>query len=125
MRTQSRFHPRCGTSFLVVVMIISIFVVSFMTWVLSLIPAVTALSGLAAALVRVVAKLIMLPFIVGITYEINRWVGRHDNAFSAILAWPGKQLQHLTTNEPDEGMMECAIEALKLVIPDEEGADKW
>ena len=125
VRTQSRFHPRCGTSFLVVVMIISIFVVSFMTWVLSLIPAVTALSGLAAALVRMAAKLIMLPFIVGITYEINRWVGRHDNAFSAVLAWPGKQLQHLTTNEPDEGMMECAIEALKLVIPDEEGADKW
>ncbi|MCM1149783.1 MAG: DUF1385 domain-containing protein [Butyricicoccus sp.] len=125
VRAQSRFHPRCGTSFLVVVMIISIFVISFMTWVLSLIPAVSALSGLAAALVRVLAKLIMLPFIVGITYEINRWVGRHDNAFSAVLAWPGKQLQHLTTNEPDDGMMECAIEALKLVIPDEEGADKW
>lgn len=125
VKKQSRFHPRCGTSFLVVVMIISIFIISFMTWVLSLIPAVTALTGLAAALVRVLAKLILLPFIVGITYEINRWVGRHDNAFSAALAWPGKQLQHLTTNEPDEGMMECAIEALKLVLPDEAGADQW
>lgn len=125
VKKQSRFHPRCGTSFLVVVMIISIFVISFMTWVLSLIPALAQLTGLAAALVRMVAKLIMIPFIVGITYEINRWVGRHDNALSAVLAWPGKQMQHLTTNEPDEGMMECAIEALKLVIPEEEGADRW
>ena len=107
------------------IMIISIFVVSFMTWVLSLIPSITALTGIAAALVRVLSKLILLPVIVGITYEINRWVGRHDNAFSAVLAWPGKQLQHLTTNEPDEGMMECAIEALKLVIPEEDGADEW
>lgn len=125
VKKQSRFHPRCGTSFLVVVMIISIFVVSFMTWVLSLIPAVTAMTGLAAALVRVLSKLILLPVIVGITYEINRWVGRHDNVISTVLAWPGKQLQHLTTNEPDEGMMECAIEALKLVLPAEQGADAW
>lgn len=125
VKKQSRFHPRCGTSFLVVIMIISIFVVSFMTWVLSLIPGIAALPNLAAALVRVLAKLILLPFIVGITYEINRWVGRHDNTFSAILAWPGKQLQHLTTCEPDDGMMECAIEALKLVIPEEKGADEW
>lgn len=125
VRKQSRFHPRCGTSFLVVIMIISIFIVSFMTWVLSLIPATDALSGLAAALVRVLAKLIILPFIVGITYEINRWVGRHDNWFSAIIAWPGKQIQHLTTFEPDDSMMECAIEALKMVIPEEEGADRW
>lgn len=125
VRKQSRFHPRCGTSFLVVIMIISIFVVSVMTWVLSLFPAIAALPHFAAALVRILAKLILLPFIVGITYEINRWAGRHDNTLSAILTWPGKQLQHLTTNEPDDGMMECAIEALKLVIPDETGADAW
>ena len=125
VREQSRFHPRCGTSFLVVVMIISIFIVSFMTWVLSLFPAIAGLPSILAALVRMAAKLIILPFIVGITYEINRWVGRHDNAFSAIIAWPGKQLQHITTYEPDDGMIECAIEALKLVIPEEEGADKW
>ena len=125
VREQSRFHPRCGTSFLVVVMIISIFIVSFMTWVLSLFPAIAGLPSILAALVRMAAKLIILPFIVGITYEINRWVGRHDNTFSAIIAWPGKQLQHITTYEPDDGMIECAIEALKLVIPEEEGADKW
>jgi len=96
-----------------------------MTWVLSLFPAIAGLPSILAALVRMAAKLIILPFIVGITYEINRWVGRHDNAFSAIIAWPGKQLQHITTYEPDDGMIECAIEALKLVIPEEEGADKW
>ena len=125
VREQSRFHPRCGTSFLVVVMIISIFIISFMTWVLSLFPEIAALSSILAALVRMAAKLIILPFIVGITYEINRWVGRHDNALSAIIAWPGKQLQHITTYEPDDGMIECAIEALKLVIPEEKGEDEW
>ena len=126
VRMQSRFHPRCGTSFLVVIMIISILVISVMTWVLSLIPAVAALPKLASSLVRVVAKLIFLPVVVGITYEINRWVGRHDdNVIAKIVAWPGKQIQHLTTNEPDDGMIECAIEAVKMVIPEEKGADAW
>ncbi|MCD7853075.1 MAG: DUF1385 domain-containing protein [Oscillospiraceae bacterium] len=126
VRRQSRFHPRCGTSFLLVVMVIAILVVSVMTWVLSLIPAIAALSRIPAALVRILAKLIVLPLIVGITYEVNRWVGRHDeNLLARIVAWPGKKLQHLTTQEPDDGMIECAITALKLVIPEEEGADEW
>ena len=126
VRLQSRFHPRCGTSFLVVIMIISIFVVSFMTWVLSLFPGIAALPKLLAALVRIVGKLILLPIIVGVTYELNRWVGRHDeNAFARAVAWPGKQIQHLTTREPDDGMIECAIEAVKLVIPEVKGADEW
>ncbi len=126
VRKQSRFHPRCGTSFLVVIMIISIFIVSVMTWVLSLFPGIAALPKLAAALVRVLAKLILLPVIVGITYELNRWVGRHDeNPIAKIVAWPGKQIQHLTTNEPDDSMIECAIESVKLVIPEVRGADAW
>ena len=125
VREQSRFHPRCGTSFLLVVMIISILVISVMTWVLSLFPAIGALPGILAALVRMVCKLILLPFIVGITYEINRWVGAHDGIISDIIAWPGKMTQHITTREPDDGMIEVAIEALKLVIPEEEGADRW
>lgn len=125
VRPQSRFHPRCGTSFLFVVMIISIFVVSVMTWVLSLIPAIASLPTIAAALIRILAKLIVLPFIIGITYEINRWVGRHDNAFASAISWPGKQLQRLTTFEPDDSMIECAIEALKLVIPEDEESAKW
>ena len=126
VREQSRFHPRCGTSFLVVVMIISIFVVSVMTWVLSLFPGIAALPKIAAALVRVLGKLILLPFVVGITYELNRWVGRHDEKpFAKAVAWPGKQLQHITTREPDDGMIEVAIEAVKLVIPEVKGSDAW
>jgi len=126
VRKQSRFHPRCGTSFLVVIMIISIFVISVMTWVLSLIPGIAELPRLAAALVRVLGKLILLPFIVGITYELNRWVGRHDdNPVAKAIAWPGKQIQHFTTNEPDDSMIEVAIEAVKLVMPEEKGADQW
>ncbi len=126
VREQSRFHPRCGTSFLVVVMIISIFVVSVMTWVLSLFPGIAALPKILAALVRIAAKLVLLPIIVGLTYELNRWVGRHDeNPFARAVAWPGKQIQHLTTREPDDGMIECAIEAVKLVIPAVKGADEW
>ncbi len=126
VREQSRFHPRCGTSFLVVIMIISIFVVSFMTWVLSLIPGIAALPKILAALVRIVGKLILLPIIVGVTYELNRWVGRHDeNPVARAVAWPGKQIQHLTTREPDDGMIECAIEAVKLVIPEVKGLDEW
>ncbi len=125
VRKQSRFHPRCGTSFLVVVMIISIFVISIMTWALAKIPAIAALTGVAAALVRMLSKLLILPILVGVTYEISRWVGRHDNAFTAVIAWPGKQLQHLTTYEPDDGMIECAIKAIELVIPTERGADEW
>ena len=126
VRIQSRFHPRCGTSFLVVVMIISIFVVSVMTWVLSLFPGIAALPKILAALVRVVAKLILLPVIVGITYELNRWVGRHDeNPIARAVAWPGMQTQRVTTNEPDDSMIEVAIEAVKLVIPEVKGADEW
>ena len=126
VKQQSRFHPRCGTSFLVVIMIISIFVVSVMTWVLSLFPGIAALPKLLAALVRIAAKLVLLPIVVGLTYELNRWVGRHDdNGFARAVAWPGKQIQHLTTREPDEGMIEVAIEAVKLVIPEVKGADAW
>ena len=126
VRKQSRFHPRCGTSFLVVVMLISIFVVSLMTWVLSLFPGIAALPRILAALVRILGKLILLPIIVGVTYELNRWVGRHDeNPLARAVAWPGIQTQHLTTNEPEDGMIQCAIEALRLVLPAEQGADAW
>jgi len=70
-------------------------------------------------------RILMLPVVMGLAYELNRWVGRHDNWLSTILAAPGKALQHLTTAEPDDGMMECAIEAIKLVIPEEKGQDAW
>ena len=107
-------------------MLISILVVSVMTWVLSLIPGIAALPKLPATLVRILGKLIVLPIIVSVTYELNRWVGRHDTLLiSKILAWPGKMSQRLTTREPDDSMIEVAIEALKLVIPEQKGLDTW
>ncbi len=111
VRTMPKEHPRCGTSFLFVVMIVSIFVLMFVTW--------------TTPLLRLLIRLCLLPVIVAISYEINRWVGRHDNVLSTVLAWPGRQLQHLTTFEPDDSMIECAIEALKRVIPEETGKDEW
>ena len=126
VRGQSRFHPRCGTSFLVVTMLMAILVVSVMTWALSLIPGIAALPRIPATLVRVLGKLIVLPVIVSVTYELNRWVGRHDgNPIARAAAWPGKQIQRLTTREPDDGMIEVAIAALKKVIPAQKGADAW
>ena len=111
VRPESRFHPRCGTSFLLVVVLVSILVNS-----------VVRVSNTFA---RVGCHLLLLPVVVGISYEINRWCGSHDNWLSAVLSAPGKWLQRLTTNEPDDGMIECAIRAMELVIPEEKGSDLW
>lgn len=112
VRREPRLHPRCGTSFLFVVILISILIWCFI--------------HIANSWLRMVVKLCLLPVIVAVTYELNRWVGRHDEKLiSRILAWPGKQMQRITTREPDEGMMEVAITALKLVLPDEKGSDEW
>lgn len=116
VRRESRFHPRCGTSFLLVVIILSIlvFIVA------------NAFLHIDNVLLRMLVKLLLLPVVVSLAYELNRWLGRHDDlTISKILSWPGRQLQHLTTREPDEGMMEVAITSLKLVIPDQKGADAW
>lgn len=111
VRTESRFHPRCGTSFLLVVVVVSILVNSVVT--------------LTNSFARMGAHLLLLPVVVGISYEINLWCGRHDNWLSAALSAPGKWLQHMTTNEPDDSMIECAIRAMELVIPEEKGSDAW
>ena len=111
VRQESRFHPRCGTSFLLVVVVVSI-----------LVNAVVRLDNTFA---RMGCHLLLLPVVVGISYEINRWCGRHDNWLSAALSAPGKWLQHMTTNEPDDSMIECAIRAMELVIPEEKGRDAW
>ena len=112
VRPQSRFHPRCGTSFLLVVIILGIFV--------------GLLIQVDNTLLRFCLRLLLLPVIVCVAYELNRWAGRHDtNIISRIVTWPGKQLQRLTTNEPDDGMIECAIRAMELVIPEEKGKDAW
>ena len=70
-------------------------------------------------------KLLLLPIVVGITYEINRWAGRHDNGFTKILTAPGMWLQNFTTNEPDDSMIEVGIAAVEAVLPEQEGADRW
>ena len=114
-RIQPRHHPRCGTSFLFVVIIVSILVSSivfpYINW--------------QNLWVRIGVKLLLLIPVVGVTYEFNRFVGRHDNIVTRVLSAPGMWLQNFTTNEPDDSMLEVAIEALKLVLPDEEGSDTW
>ena len=111
VRPESRFHPRCGTSFLLVVVLVSILVNSTVR--------------VANPFARVGVHLLLLPVVVGISYEINRWCGLHDNWLSSVLSAPGKWLQRITTNEPDDSMIECAIRAMELVIPDEQGSDAW
>jgi uncharacterized protein YqhQ len=76
-------------------------------------------------LLMIVFKLLLLPVVVGITYEINRWAGRHDNGFTRILTAPGMWMQNFTTNEPDDSMIEVTIMAVEAVLPEEEGADRW
>ena len=115
VRIQPRHHPRCGTSFLFVVIIVSIIVSSlvfpYINW--------------QSVWVRVGVKLLLLVPVVGITYEFNRLVGAHDNALTRVLSAPGMWLQNFTTHEPDDSMIEVAIEAMKLVIPEEKGTDTW
>ena len=111
IRPQPREHPRCGTSFLFVVMIVSFLVFSVVSW--------------KNRLVAFFLRLLLLPVVVAFSYEINRWAGRHDNLLSRILSAPGRALQKLTVFEPDESMMEVAARALTLVIPEEKGADRW
>ena len=127
VRKQTRLHPRCGTSFLLVVMIISILVFSVAsTILLSAIPALAGMQGtFLYRLIMIVFKLLLLPLVVGITYELNRWIGRHDNALSRILSAPGMWMQNFTTNEPDDDMIEVAIAAVNAVLPEQEGADEW
>ena len=111
VRPESRFHPRCGTSFLLVVVIVSILVNSVVR--------------VSNSFARMGCHLLLLPVVVGISYEINRWCGLHDNGLSKALSAPGKWLQRITTYEPDDSMIECAIRAIELVIPEEKGSDEW
>ena len=115
VRIQPKHHPRCGTSFLFVVIVVSILFSSVVF---------TFVDGHNAA-IRVLVHLLLLIPVVGVTYEFNRFVGRHDNVLTRFLSAPGMWLQNFTTNEPDDGMIEVAIEALKLVLPEEKGKDEW
>jgi len=105
VRAQQRFHPRCGTSFIFVVLIVSIIFASFITW-----------DSLA---VRLLIKLPMLPLIVGLSFEFIMYAGKHDNLFTKILSAPGLWMQRMTTKEPDDDQIEVAIAAVKDALHDE------
>lgn len=127
VRVQTRMHPRCGTSFLLIVMVLSILVFSAASsLLLALIPKLAAMAGsLAYRLIMILFKLLLLPFVVSVSYEINRIVGRYDNILTRALTAPGMWFQNFTTNEPDDSMIEVGIAALKAVLPEQEGEDRW
>ncbi len=111
IRKQIRFHPRCGTSFLLIVLIISILVSSIVTW--------------NNLFIRVVLKVLSIPVIVGIAYEIIKFAGRHDNVITRIISAPGLWLQRFTTQEPDDSMIEVAIAAVTPVLPENPEDGLW
>lgn len=115
VRKMPRHHPRCGTSFLFVVIFVAILVHA----------ALFSLITPPNLLVRMLIQLLTLPLIVGISYEFNRYAGGHDNRLTRILTAPGLWMQNFTTFEPDDSMMEVAIEALCQVLPEREGQDAW
>lgn len=111
VKSMKRFHPRCGTSFIIITIIISILVMCFVpTWDM---------------IYRVLTKIVLLPLIVGLSYELIKIAGRYDNIVTQIISFPGVMLQHITTKEPDDGMIECAITALNAVKTDNPEDDKW
>jgi len=111
VRKQSRFHKRCGTSFIFIVLIISILV-------MCLVP-------LTVTWQRIAASIALLPVVVGVSYECIRLAGNNDNAFTRILSAPGLAMQRITTKEPDDSMIEIAIAALTPCIPEDRTEDKW
>lgn len=110
-KTKCRLHPRCGTSFLLIVMVVSIIVFSFLKW--------------DNILIRTLTRLALLPIVAGISYEIIKLAGRYDNFATRIVSWPGLMLQKITTREPDDSQLEVAIASMKAVIPENKDEDKW
>lgn len=110
-KTFTRFHPRCGTSFLLIVMVISILFFSFLTW--------------DNVWMRMGLRLLLLPVVAGVSYEIIKFAGRSKSRCVAWLTKPGLWLQRLTTREPDESQLEVAIASLKAVLPTEGEDDRW
>ncbi len=113
VKKHRRFHPRCGTSFMFLVLFISIIITSIfrIQW--------------GNLWLRVACKLLILPVIVSVAYELIKLAGRYDNILTKIISAPGLWIQRLTTREPDDGEIECAIKAFIPCIPKEEGADRW
>lgn len=111
IRRYPRFHPRCGTSFLVLILILSIFIYSVLPW--------------GSMALRVLYKLLLLPLVMGIGYELLKLCGRYDNLFTRILRAPGLWVQRLTVFEPDDRMIETAIAAVTPVLPEKPEDGKW
>ena len=111
VRKSTRFHPRCGTSFLLLVLVISILVFSFVPW--------------HSTLGRVGLKLLLLPLVMGLSYEAIKFAGRHDNLAARVISAPGLWLQRLTTAEPEDDMIEVAIASVKAVLPQQGEDDRW
>ena len=111
IRKYSRFHPRCGTSFLILTLLVSIAVFSVIPW-----------TGTA---LRVVYKLLFLPMVMGISYELLKLCGRTDNLLTHIIRAPGLWVQRLTVFEPDDSMIECAIQAVTPVLPETPEEGQW
>lgn len=111
IRAQGRFHPRCGTSFLILMLIVGIFIGFFI--------------NVDSWLLRFAIRLALLPLTVGIGYELIKFAGRHDNILTRIISAPGVALQHITVLEPDDDMIECAITAMSAVIPENPDKDNW
>ena len=127
VRMQTRKHPRCGTSFLFVVLILSILVFSVASSILlSVVPILETMRGtFVYSLIMFGFKLLLLPLVVSFSYEINRLVGRYDNWLTRLITAPGQWFQNFTTNEPDDSMIEVGIAALQAVLPEKEGEDLW
>lgn len=119
VKAQKRFHPRCGTSFLILMLLIGIFI-SFFIDPLCLI----AFGSVPSTLIRTLIRILLLPIVVGIGYEMIKIAGKHDNLFTRIISAPGVWLQKITTKEPTDDMIECAIAAIKVAIPNDQ-SDNW
>ena len=110
-RTKCRLHPRCGTSFLLIVMVVSIIVFSFLRW--------------DNVWIRSLTRIVLLPVVAGVSYEIIKYAGRHDNWLTRIISWPGLMLQKITTQEPDDSQLEVAIASLDAVLTGDPAEDEW
>ena len=111
VRKQKRLHPRCGTSFLILVMLISIIMFSFISW--------------ENPIQRVIIRLLLLPVVAGLSYELIKFAGRHDGVIVRFISAPGMWLQKISTKEPDDSQIEVAIAALSAVLTGDKNDDKW
>jgi uncharacterized protein YqhQ len=118
VKKHTRFHPRCGTSFLLFVMIISIIIYAFL-------PRFDEYTKIISILLRMGTRLLGLPIVAGLSYEVIKWAGRSKSRAVGIFSKPGLWLQRLTTREPDESQIEVAIASMKPCIPENKEEDKW